>query len=236
LNEQIVSCISDFVLTGYALIALLIVIPAASASAQQIKPAWRAWVWPLAFVSFAIANLGAALNIMFDGAEATSWLTLHYILLGYALTLIALNAIYRMIVQHTALYFAPFIWLGYLSYVMAVLTFGSNRSTAFLVFGGLAALVLLGIYSVIFVQEHERASDAVPALIAAALTVLTAVLGNFPFNFSLGWLSFNQDLVMNIAALFALGFFLATANNGYTVKYALQRRQQRENLLIEVES
>jgi hypothetical protein len=236
LNEQTVSCISDFVLTGYALIALLIVIPAASASAQQIKPAWRAWVWPLAFVSIAVANLGAALHNLFGEAETASWLILHYVLLGLALTLIVLNAVYRMIVQHTALYFAPFIWLGYFSYIMAVLTFGSSRPATFLAFGGLAALVLLSIYSTIFVQEHERASDAVPALIAATLTIFAAILGNFSFSFDWGWLSFNQELVVNIVQLPAFIFFLATANNGYTVKYALQRRQQREDLLIEVES
>lgn len=236
MNTQTFSYITSFILAGCALLTLIVIIPAASASAQQLKPGWRAWVWPLAFAFFVLGSLSAGLSLALDLHNSSGvawWGGVRDLLLGAALTLIVLNAVYRFLARRSALYFAPFIWLGYLIYVMAIFTLNDHRALAFWLFTGVCALLLIGIYASLYAQERERASDAIPTMIAAVLTTLADVVSSLNFSVHWGWLAFDQAGPAHLVQIAAIFFFLKAASNGYVVKYALHRRQQREHLLVE---
>ncbi len=236
MNAQVISYISSFVLAGCAILALLIIVPAASASAQQLKPGWRAWVWPLAFMAFGLSSLFAGFGLSFLPADTSGWVLWRDLLLGLGLTLIVLNSVYRLLVRRTAPYFAPFIWCGFGCFATSILAFATDRAVTLSVFVGVGALILLTVYSGIYMLERERASDAIPALVAAALTSVSDVTNSLNFKLDLGFLSFNQEFATHLLQIPAIFFFLIAANNGYVVKYALHRRQQREHLLVEAES
>lgn len=235
MSQQLSSSITDFLLAGCSLLALIIIIPAASASAQQIKPGWRAWVWPLAFASIFGSGLVAGLNTTVQNQPSLSWQEASEFLFGLALTLMVLNSIYRVSTNRNGWYFAPFVWLGYAAYLGSVVCLNSDCGWATLTYTSLAAITLIGVYAYLFVQERERAADAVPSLIAAALVVVSGIFYTVSFSVNGGFLNFNQNLPLHLLEVVALFFFLSSSGKGYVVKYALQRRIEREKILVEVD-
>lgn len=235
MNEQISSYVSDFLLAGCSLLALIIIIPATSASAQQIKPGWRAWVWPLAFAAMFGSSLIAGLNTSLEAKASVYWQVVSDFLLGLAVTLIVLNSIYRVSTHRHSWYFAPFVWLGFTSYIGSVAMFNADCGLATLTFTSSYALILIAIYAYLFLQERERAADALPSLMAATLIILSGIFYTVTFSFKPGWLDFNQNLPMHLLEVVAVFFFLSAAGKGYVVKYALQRRIEREKILVEAD-
>jgi hypothetical protein len=228
MSEKATNVTTGFLLTGCAILALLIVIPAASAAANRIKPGWRAWVWPLVFLSLAASTLLETIGILRGDPRSGVLGQLNVLLLGLTLHWIILNSFYRALGDRPARTIAPFVWLGYALFVVAQLISGQYLSV--LIYEILCAAVLAVVYFPLFVKDRDLSADSQPILIGLVLSVLAALVRGIEFSADLVLLVLTNTAVFHLVQGIGVIFFMIGGNSSYNVKYAAQRRRERETI------
>jgi hypothetical protein len=129
-------------------------------------------------------------------------------------------------VRTSAWRLAIVVWLAFGGFTSATLL--TNFVFVLATYEGLCAISLYIMYGLVYVREQERAADALPIFIASTLVVVAAFVNAFSFEFDLGLIVFNQSVFYHLLQAVAVIFFLKAGFHFYTLKYAEQRRQERE--------
>jgi hypothetical protein len=218
---------SGYLLVVVAAIALFLIIPAASASAHRLKPAWRAWVWPLVFGSLALTSgCGATATALgIQDYNSPLWKVVK-VLASLSFTFLALNTLYRAIPETVARRFAPFLWLLYLLFVFTVII--TNSFLPVLLYNLTCSILVFVVYTILYARDRDRATDAFSLMIGTGLIILADLVASFDFTVSLGTFTFTQLLPLNLLVGIALIFFLKGASASYSVKYDKQRSHDRK--------
>lgn len=226
MSERTLTYGSGFLLALVAGVFLFLVVPAASAAAHRLKPAWRAWVWPLVFGGLALTSLCAASAALLDVQDMRDplWKGVN-LLAGLSFTFLALNAIYRAIPDTVARRFAPLVWGVYLIFGITVLAYDSFAVV--LIYDSICAVLVFIVYSTLYARDRDRAADAVPIMTGTSFLLLADLIASFPFNVSVGPFSFNQLFPFNLLETISLYFFYKGASASYSVKYDMQRTRER---------
>jgi len=219
-------------LIGYGLVfcsllALLLVIPEASAAAHKFKPGWRAWVWPLAFLGLLLKNsteTTATLQKM--GSSSFLW-QMGDLATSFSLTMLVLNSIYRIINDTKAYRYALVVWLIFFLFVFAI--FGLGLVAGLFVYETICAAGICTFYGLLYLQQRNRAADAPPVIAGVALLFLSASLYFIPIGIDLALFMVDQVAIAHVVQIVALFFLYQGASNSYTVKYAAQRRLERNS-------
>ena len=223
--------ITDFIVAGCAILALIVVIPAASAASNRIRPGWRAWVWPLVFLSLAGSSICGGFATLAKDNEDAPLVQVTNLLLGLTLHWIILNSFYRVLPDTVARLIAPSVWLGYAIFVVARLF--SNSFLAVTIYEIICGAIVAMAYIAAYAKDRDRAADAIPILIGLSLTVLGVLLNTFPFSFDLIILSISNAILFHLLQAVGVIFFMLGGNSSYSVKYAAERRRERERELIQ---
>ncbi len=226
MSEPVAIYISGYLLAVVAGVLLLLIVPAASAAARRLKPAWRAWVWPLVFAGLALTSLCSSLATMWDirDTSAVLWKASN-LLAGLSFTFLTLNTLYRAIPDTVARRFAPLIWAVYLLFAMGVLLF--NSFLPVLIYDAVCSVLVFIVYSTLYARDRDRAADAIPIMIGTGLILVADLIASFEFSVSVGSFAFNQLFPFNLLQIVALVFFLRGASASYSVKYDMQRSRER---------
>ncbi|MEI6047018.1 MAG: hypothetical protein WCS37_21935 [Chloroflexota bacterium] len=226
-------------LTGYllvfvSLLALLLVIPEASAASNRFKPGWRAWVWPLGFLGLLLKNSSEA-TAGLQRMDNTSLLwQLGDLAACFSLTMLVLNSVYRVLNDTRAHRFTLSAWVAYLLFALALFWF--NSFPIVLIYEVLSGVGLTIFYGILYFQQRDRAADAPPVVAGVSLLVLSALLSLFTFQLDLGFLAFNQAVIAHLIQIGSLFFLYKGASNSYSVKYAAQRRLERSQPILNREA
>ncbi len=229
MSERFTVLLADFLLVACAVIAMIVVIPAASASSNKIRPGWRAWVWPLVFLSLALSTFCSAFSSLQRFSVPNPLIQLAGLLLGLTLHWIILSAVYR-IVNKTGSTIAPFVWLGYGIFTAIFLL--TNNFVAVTVYELICAIIVGVVYISVFARDRDLAADALPILIGLALNVLGAFVNSFSFSFTLVVVPLNNEIIFHLMQAIGVIYFMRGSNISYSVKYAAQRRLERERELL----
>jgi hypothetical protein len=217
---------SGYLLALVAAVLLLLIIPAASASARRLKPAWRAWVWPLVFAGLALTSLSGAVASMLNIEDNTAFLWKGATLFaGLSFTFLTLNALYRAIPDTLARRFAPLVWAVCLIFGIGVLMV--NSFIPVLIYDAVCSVLVFLVYSTLYARDRDRAADAKPIMVGTAMILLSDLIASFEFTVQLGPVRFDQLLPFNVLEVIALVFFYIGASASYSVKYDLQRSRER---------
>ncbi len=236
LIEVLMSLSSAVILTSYlqvlfALLALLLVIPQASAASNKIKPGWRAWVWPLVFFGLLVQN-GTEATALAQNLDKNSFLWQFGDLAAcFSLTMLVLNSVHRVLDNAGAHRFTMAAWGLYLFFSLAII--GPGLFPGFVIYEVLCAIGLSVFYARLYLKERERAGDAIPVIAGVAFLLIYASFQVLAFNWDFGFLSLNQAIFSHIAGIIALITLFIGASNSYTLKYAAQRRRDRDQPSIE---
>ncbi len=226
MTDQASTYISGYFLALEAAVLLFLIIPAASAAARRLKPAWRAWVWPLIFGGLALTSVCSAtasiLNIT-DTREPL-WKAVN-LLAGLSFTFLTLNTLYRAVPEAVARSFAPLVWVVYLVFAIGVLAVASFVPV--LIYDAVCSVLVFLFYSSLFARDRDRATDALPVMFGTGLILLADLVASFTFVVRLGPLSFDQLLPFNLLEIVALVLFFQGASASYSVKYDMQRSRER---------
>jgi hypothetical protein len=222
--------LTGYVLVFFSLLALLLVIPEASAASNRFNPGWRAWVWPLSFLGLLVKNLSEATAAL-QKMDSTSLLwQLGDLAACFSLTMLVLNSVYRVLDGKQAYHFNLLSWLVYSFFVVAILWF--NSFPVPLIYEVLCGIGLTVFYILLYLQQRDRAADAPPTTAGVSLLVLSALLYLFSFQLDLVFIAFNQAVLAHFVQIAALIFLYKGASNSYSVKYAAQRRQERSQPVL----
>ena len=221
---------TGYLLTLVATVLLLLIIPAASAAARRLKPAWRAWVWPLVFAGLALTSLCGATATALDNQDYDSplWKAAK-LLAGLSFTFLTLNTIYRAVPEAVAKRFAPLVVVIYGIFAIGVLAVSSFLPV--LIYDAVCSVLVFLVYSTLYAQDRDRNRDALPIMIGTGLILLADLSASFEFNLSIGAFTLTQLIPFNLLVIVALIFFFRGASASYSVKYDRQRSQEREKAL-----
>ncbi len=217
---------SGYVLALVAGILLFLIIPAASAAARWMKPAWRAWTWPLVFGGLALTSLCGATAAALDIQDNSAWLwKLTKLLAGLSFTFLTLNTLYRAIPDTVARRFSPLVWVVYLLFAVGVIL--SNSFLSVFIYDAVCSVLVFIVYSTLYAQKRDRAADALPIMIGTGLILLGDLVASFEFSWEVGPFTINQLFPFNLLSIAALIFFFRGASASYSVKYDMQRSEER---------
>lgn len=225
-------------LTGYVLLfctllSLLLVIPAASAASNKLKPGWRAWVWPLAFLGLLVKNSTetAALSDKLDGTSLV-W-QIGDLAVCFSLTMLVLNSVHRTLDDSGATRFSLIAWLLYFLFAIAITWLGFLPGL--LIYETLCTIGLTVFYAMLYLQQRNRAPDAPLVMAGVVLLLVGAIFRSLSFNFLVGPLVLDQLILAHLIEIGAIYFLLRGATNSYSVKYAAQRRRERNEPALDRE-
>ncbi|MEI7554014.1 hypothetical protein [Candidatus Chlorohelix sp.] len=228
MSERTSTYLTSFLVAGCAILALLVVIPAASAAANRIKPGWRAWVWPLVFLSMSVASICDSVVAMKDYSRSDLLGQITVLFLGLTLHWIILNSFYRWQGDIIARVIAPFVWVAFALFVAAQLLSASFFSL--IAYEIICAVIITLVYFPLYVKDRDLATDALPILAGLALNVIGAFFNSFDFKINFGLATINNIVIFHLFQAVGIILFLIGGNNSYTVKYAAQRRRERERI------
>ena len=225
MSERILTSGSGYILALVAGLLLFMIIPAASAAAHRLKPAWRAWVWPAMFVGLALTGVIASIASS-EGLsqDAFLWKAAN-VLAGLSFTFLTLNALYRAIGERLARRWAAGVWLVYFVFLLAVVAFDSSLTV--LVYDGVSSILVFIVYSTLYARDRDRALDARAIMIGTGLILVSDLIAAFNFTVPVGPFSLNELFPANLLAVVAMLFFYMGASASYSIKYDLQRSQER---------
>jgi hypothetical protein len=224
MDEKTAILVSNYILGGCASLALLLIVPAASAAAHRLQPGWRAWVFPLAFVSLIISVILNIASLQTNLGDNSVLMKLAILTTGLSLTFLVLNALYRALILK-AWRLAMAVWLAFAIFAVALALFNSVLVLTF--YETACAAVLFALYGSVYVREQEKASDVLPIFIGTGIMVVAVILNSFYFAFSLGFITISQQVLYHIFQSFAVFFFLKAGFLFYNIKYAEQRNLER---------
>ncbi len=227
MSERSLTSGSGYILALVAALLLFLIIPAASAAYRRLRPAWRAWVWPLMFGGLALTSVLASVatmqGILDTGAPV--WKTVNG-LAGLSFTFLTLNALYRAVNDGwLARRFAWSIWLAYALFLLAVVAFDSFLTV--LIYDAVSSILVFIVHSTLYARDRDRASDARSIMIGTAFILLSDLVASFDFSLVLGPIGFTQLFPSNLLQIMALVFFYLGASASYSIKYDLQRSRER---------
>jgi hypothetical protein len=226
MSAHAASYITGFFLAFVTLVALLLVIPEASAASKRLKKTWQAWVWPLTFLGLLVKSVTEAIALL-QKQESSSFLwQLGDLAACFALTVLVLNSVYRALDDTGAHRITLVAWILYFLFALAI--FALSTVPVLLIFEVLSAVGLTVFYARLYFQQRERAPDAPPVIIAITLLLFSALLYIFPFNLDLRVIEFNQIVLAHLLQIVATFFLYRGANLSYTVKYVAHRREERK--------
>lgn len=226
MTEGSVTPFAGYVQAAVAVVLLLLIVPAASASSRQIKPGWRAAIWPFIFGGFGLTSLVGALASGYSGASMNDWLwkTFH-LLAGFSFTLLTIESVYRAFSGSRQLRLVPLIWAFFAAFFASVMLAPSFIPV--LVYSTACGVVVFLTYSTLYARDRDRASDALSIMIGTGIILSADLVASITFQVNLGFMSFNQVLPYNFLIIIALVFLWRGASASYNVKYDLHRSRER---------
>jgi hypothetical protein len=224
MDEKTAVITSNYVLAGCALIALLLIVPAASAAANRLQPGWRAWVFPLAFFSLLACGILNIVSLQGQLGSYSVLLKLATLATGLSLHFFVLNALYRALIEK-AWRLALAVWAVFILFAVAVFFVDSVLVLTF--YESACAAVLFALYGSVYVREQEKASDVLPIFIGTVIIVLAVIVNAVSFSLSFGFITINQAFTYYFLQAIAVFFFLKGGFHFYNIKYAEQRNMER---------
>ncbi len=221
------SYLTGYLLVFFTLLALLLVIPQASAAAHRFKPGWRAWVWPLAFLGLLVKNATEVAGVMQKlESDALLW-QIGDLVACFSLTMLVINSVHRVMDNAGAHRFTMLSWFIYFLFALAI--FWLNAFPVFLIYEVLCTVGLVVFYAMLYAQQGNRAPDAPPVMAGVSLLLIGTILYLLPFELNLSLISINQSFVAHLIQVVAIVLLYKGASNAYNVKYANQRLHERNH-------
>lgn len=226
MSEGSVTPFVGYVQAIVAVILLLLIVPAASASSRQIKPGWRAAIWPFIFAGFGLTSLSGALASGNPSVTSETWLwKAFHLLAGFSFTLLTVESVYRAVSSVRLLRIVPVIWAFFIAFIASVLLAPSFIPV--LVYSTACGVVVFLTYSTLYARDRDRASDALSIMIGTGIILFADLVASLAFEVNLGFASFSQVLPYNLLVIIALIFLYRGASASYNVKYDLYRSRER---------
>jgi hypothetical protein len=226
MSEQFIVISSGYLAMGVAVVMLLLIVPAASASARQLKPAWRSAIWTLVFGTATLANLSGTLIFAQFGTNGNGLAVSFFELLaGLFFTFLTLEAVYRAIPDHPILRYTFAVWITYGLFAVAVLLTDSFLPVLF--YDMACAILVFSVYGYLYARQRDRASDAPPIMVGIGFVLAADLVATFAFRADLGIAVINQLFVYNLLMAVSYILFFKGASASYSVKYNQQRSRER---------
>lgn len=223
--------LSGYLLVFFSLLALLLVIPEASAASHRIKPGWRAWVWPLAFLGLLVKNATESTALLQKVDTSSLLWQFGDLAACFSVTMLVLHSVHRVLDYTGAHRVTLIAWGIYFLFALAI--FALSSVPVLLIYEVLCTVGLAVFYSMLYLRQRDRAADAPPALVGVSLLLLSALLNVFTFEISLQLITLNEVVVGHLVQVVAIFYLYKGASNSYSVKYAAQRRQERSQPILD---
>jgi hypothetical protein len=226
MSEQFIVMLSGFLAMGVAVVMLLLIVPAASASARQLKPGWRSAIWTLVFGTASLASLSGTLIFAQFGPNGNALaLSLFELLAGLFFTFLTLEAVYRAIPDHPILRYTFAVWITYGLFAIAVALTDSFLPVLF--YDMVCAILVFSVYGYLYARQRDRASDAPPIMVGIGFVLAADLIAVFAFRVDLGIAVVNQLALYNLLMAVSYILFFKGASASYSVKYDQHRSRER---------
>ncbi len=227
MSEQVATYLTGFMLVLISLLALLLVIPEASAASNRLKPGWRAWVWPLAFLGWLVKSSTEVVALSQNLNNTSLLWQIGDLAACFALTMLVLNSVYRALDDTGASRVTLIAWTIYFFFAPVIILL--NFLPGLFIYEALCAVGLSVFYILLYLREGSRAADAPYVIAGVGFLLLSAVVQPISFELNLVFVVISQSFLAHLIQIVAIFFLYKGAANSYTVKYLAQRRRERNN-------